>query len=64
MLLFLLGVGSDPVYDAILVKVVLVSEGEGLSFPQLPHKDKRGAFEVVPLLRHLEDKEELHIFSV
>lgn len=38
---FLLGVGSDPVDDPILVKVMLVSEGESLSLPQLPHKDKR-----------------------
>lgn len=34
---------------------MLVSEREGLSFPQLPHEDEGGALEVVPLLRHLEE---------
>lgn len=49
----LLGIGSNPVDDAVLVKVVLVSESEGLPFPQLPHEDERGTVEVVPLLGHL-----------
>ena len=52
----LLGIGADPVDDAVLVKVVLVSEGEVLALTQLPHKDEGGAVEVVPLLRHLEHK--------
>ena len=54
--MFLLGVGSNPVDDAIFIKVMLVSEGEGLPFPQLPHEDEGRALEVVPLLRHLEDE--------
>lgn len=52
----LLGIGADPIDDAILVKIVLVSEGEVLAFTQLPHKDEGGAVKVVPLLRHLEHK--------
>lgn len=37
---------------------MLVSECEGLSFPQLPHKDEGRTLKVVPLLRHLGDEEE------
>lgn len=54
----LLGVGSDPVDDAVLVEVMLMSEGEGLSFPQLPHKDEGRTLKVIPLLRHLQDAKE------
>lgn len=52
----LLGIGAHPVDDSVLIKVMLVPEGEGLSFPQLPHKDEGGALKVVPLLGHLEGR--------
>lgn len=55
----LLCVGADPVDDSILIKVVLVSKGKGLSFPQLPHKDKGRALKVVPLLGHLGEQLEV-----
>lgn len=55
----LLGVGADPVDDSILVKVMLVSEGEGLPFPQLPHKHKGRALKVVPLLGHLGEQQQM-----
>lgn len=66
--MFLLSVGSNPVNDAVLIKVMLVSKGEGLPFPELPHEDEGGALEVVPLLRHLaeeiNDEPELCIITI
>lgn len=35
-----LGVGADPVHDPILIKVMLMSEGEALALPELPYKDE------------------------
>lgn len=52
-----LGVGSHPVDDSILIKVMLVSECETLSFSQFPHKDEGGTLKVIPLLRHLRDED-------
>ncbi len=57
-LVHLLGVSSHPVDDSILIKIMLVSEREGLSFPQLPHEDEGRTLKVIPLLRHLEEEEE------
>lgn len=37
---------------------MLVPESEGLSFPQLPHKNKGGPLKVIPLLGHLEGREQ------
>ena len=54
---FLLGVGADPIHNAVLVEVVLVSEGEGLALPQLPHQDEGRPLKVVPLLGHLAEGE-------
>lgn len=59
----LLCVGSDPVDNSVLVKVVLVSKGEGLSFPQLPHEHEGRALKVVPLLGHLGEQEEEEMMS-
>lgn len=40
---------------------MLVSECEGLSFPQLPHEDEGRTLKVIPLFRHLVDEEEKEI---
>lgn len=58
VLLILLCVGSNPVDDAVLIKVVLMSKYEALSFSQFPHKNERRALKVVPLLCYLYEDEE------
>lgn len=53
----ILCIGTNPVDYSVLVKVMLVSECEGLSLSQFPDEDEGGSVKVVPLLGHLERDE-------